>query len=201
MQIFNQDAGKYMAQFSSEFKDSFLKLLATRHSTNRVSAHTVYQEYIADRYHVHLNATCWGSLTAFVKHLGKESHCKVEETEEGWFLTYIDRDPEAVRRQNLDRRRLKNEKDELFIERELLDEQIKRANEEIVEVQSVFPKTTISLVEPFKKKRKHFSELMAELPETKQIEQKKEPKSCLEILVSQKKERDQRRDYKRRRRN
>lgn len=51
----------------------------------------VYQEYISHKEHLHMNATRWMSLTGFVKWLGREGKCIVEETEKGWFITYIDR--------------------------------------------------------------------------------------------------------------
>ena len=28
-------------------------------------------------------------------------HCKVDETEKGWFIAYIDRDPETIERQKV----------------------------------------------------------------------------------------------------
>lgn len=36
---------------------------------------------IADKQHVHMNATKWDTLTTFVKYLGKQGHCLVDETE------------------------------------------------------------------------------------------------------------------------
>ena len=60
----------------------------------------VYQEYIHDRHHTHMNSTQWETLTDFVKWLGKEGHCVVDETEKGWFIQYVDRDPETIRRQD-----------------------------------------------------------------------------------------------------
>jgi DNA/RNA-binding protein KIN17 len=59
----------------------------------------VYQEYIADKNHIHMNATCWSSLTGLCKHLGKEGMCVVDETEKGWFVQYIDRDPKLRAKQ------------------------------------------------------------------------------------------------------
>jgi hypothetical protein len=59
------------------------------HPASRVSAKVVYNEFIADRNHVHMNSTRWLTLTEFVKHLGREGKCKVEETEKGWFITLI----------------------------------------------------------------------------------------------------------------
>ena len=35
-------------------------------------ANNVYQEYINDRDHVHMNSTQWETLTEFVKWLGRE---------------------------------------------------------------------------------------------------------------------------------
>lgn len=40
--------------------------------TKRVGANVVYQEYISDREHLHMNSTQWETLTEFVKWLGKE---------------------------------------------------------------------------------------------------------------------------------
>lgn len=36
-------------------------------------ANTVYQEYVANRHHVHMNSTQWPTLTDFVKWLGRNS--------------------------------------------------------------------------------------------------------------------------------
>jgi hypothetical protein len=54
-----------------------------------VSAKNVYNEFIADRHHIHMNSTKWLTLTEFVKHLGRTGQCKVDETEKGWFITLI----------------------------------------------------------------------------------------------------------------
>ena len=74
------------------------QLRVARYGTKRVAANQVYQEYISDKLHLHMNATKWPTLTDFVKHLGKESLCEVQETEKGWFITYNDRDPEMLAR-------------------------------------------------------------------------------------------------------
>jgi hypothetical protein len=75
-----------------------LFLPARRHPASRVAAKVVYNEFIADRNHIHMNSTCWLTLTEFVKYLGREGKCKVEETEKGWFITLI-RVSTAVARQ------------------------------------------------------------------------------------------------------
>lgn len=63
--------------------------IPARHPHSRISAQVVYNEYIQDRNHVHMNSTIWLTLTDFVKHLGRKGYCKVEETPKGWFITLI----------------------------------------------------------------------------------------------------------------
>ncbi|KAG7162054.1 DNA/RNA-binding protein KIN17-like [Homarus americanus] len=110
--LFAEDPDKYLDSFSQEFLDGYTSLLKRRFGTKRVQANNVYQEYIQDRHHIHMNATQWETLTDFVKWLGREGHCVVDETEKGWYVAYIDRDPETIRRQEQLKRREKFEKDE-----------------------------------------------------------------------------------------
>ena len=53
----------------------------------------VYNEYINDRHHIHMNSTNFLTLTDFVKHLGREGICRVDETPKGWFISLIMKDP------------------------------------------------------------------------------------------------------------
>jgi len=55
-----------------EFKDGYLDLLRRQFGTKRVKANQVYQDYINDRDHVHMNSTQWETLTEFIKWLGRE---------------------------------------------------------------------------------------------------------------------------------
>ena len=41
----------------------------------------------------------WSTLTGFVMWLGRNGLCEVESTPKGWYITYIDRSPEALARQ------------------------------------------------------------------------------------------------------
>lgn len=43
-----------------------------------------------------MNATKWYTLTEFVKYLGREGKCTVEETPKGWFIKLIQKDPKEV---------------------------------------------------------------------------------------------------------
>lgn len=110
--LFAENPDEYLDSFSQEFQEGYLSLLKRRFGTKRVHANNVYQEYIHDRHHVHMNATKWETLTDFVKWLGREGHCVVDETEKGWFVAYVDRDPETLLRQKKQQRRERHEKDE-----------------------------------------------------------------------------------------
>jgi DNA/RNA-binding protein KIN17 len=59
-----------------------------------------------------MNATQWETLTEFIKWLGREGKCVVDETEKGWFVAYIDRDPAAVAAQEAKAKKAKMDKDD-----------------------------------------------------------------------------------------
>jgi DNA/RNA-binding protein KIN17 len=77
-----------------------------------MNANNVYQEVIQDKHHIHMNATKWTTLSDFVQYLGKTSKCIVEETERGWYVTYIERDPTILAQQENYERRVESEKRE-----------------------------------------------------------------------------------------
>nr|CAD1817099.1 unnamed protein product [Ananas comosus var. bracteatus] len=80
MQVFGQNPDRIVGGFSEEFERAFLDLMRRSHRFSRVAATVVYNEYIADRHHVHMNSTQWATLTEFVKYLGRTGQCKVEDT-------------------------------------------------------------------------------------------------------------------------
>ncbi len=66
---------------ASQFEKSFLELLSRRFGCRRVSANIVYNEYISDKLHTHMNSTIFETLTNFVKYLGRTGKCVIDETE------------------------------------------------------------------------------------------------------------------------
>jgi DNA/RNA-binding protein KIN17 len=76
-----------------------MTLLRTRHMTNRVQANKVYNEYIQDKDHVHMNATRWVTLGGFVATIGKAGLARVEEDDKGLWITWIDNRPETLSKQ------------------------------------------------------------------------------------------------------
>lgn len=127
--LFAENPDEYVDSFSKEFEDGYCELLKRRFGTKRVHANIVYQEYIADREHVHMNSTMWETLTDFVKWLGREGKCIVDYTEKGWFVQYVDRDPETIRRQEAVRAKEKMDMDDEERTAQFIQKQIERAAE------------------------------------------------------------------------
>ncbi|KAF0287116.1 DNA/RNA-binding protein KIN17 [Amphibalanus amphitrite] len=128
--LFAENANEYLDSFSKEFEEGYLELLRRQFGTKRVNANNVYQEYIAFKEHLHMNATQWETLTEFVKYLGREGKCTVDETEKGWFVTYIDRDPETLARQEALAKKEKMDKDDQERMLEFIERQVEKAKEQ-----------------------------------------------------------------------
>ncbi|XP_058066799.1 DNA/RNA-binding protein KIN17 [Anopheles bellator] len=128
--LFADNAGRFIDGFSQEFLTGYLQILRRQFGTKRVAANKVYQEYIADRHHLHMNATKWHSLSDFVKFLGRNGHCVVDETDKGWFITYIDRDPETLAMQEKMAKKQKMDKDDAERLAEFIEQQVQRGKTE-----------------------------------------------------------------------
>ena len=82
---------------------------------------------VANKEHIHMNATKWHSLTDFAKYLGQEGICRVEETEKGIHVAWIDNSPDALRRQDAIKKRERMERGDEEREQRQIQEQVKRA--------------------------------------------------------------------------
>ncbi|KAG0335277.1 hypothetical protein BG004_000064 [Podila humilis] len=118
---------KYINNYSAEFQRDFMKLLSTRYGTRRVNANLVYQEFIADRTHLHMNSTKWATLSEFTMHLGKEGLAVVDETPKGWFITWVDNSPKTLARQEAIAKKERMEMDDEQREQKLIQQQIDKA--------------------------------------------------------------------------
>ncbi|PSR93182.1 DNA/RNA-binding protein [Actinidia chinensis var. chinensis] len=67
MEVFGQNPNRIVEGYSEEFETTFLDHMKRSHRFSCVAATVVYNEYIADRHHVHMNSTQWATLTEFVK--------------------------------------------------------------------------------------------------------------------------------------
>ena len=59
MELFAQNPEHYLDELSNEFETNFLTLLGRRFNTTKVDANKVYNEFIQDKEHMHMNATKW----------------------------------------------------------------------------------------------------------------------------------------------
>ncbi|KAL8170213.1 hypothetical protein V2J09_022017 [Rumex salicifolius] len=122
MQIFSQNPNRIIEGYTEEFESTFMDHMKRSHRFSRIAATVVYNEYINDRHHVHMNSTKWATLTEFVKHLGRTGQCKVEETPKGWFITYIDRDSETLFKERQKNKRIRAD----IVEEEKNEREIRR---------------------------------------------------------------------------
>ena len=75
-----------------------------------------------------MNATRWVSLTEFIKHLGRSGIVRVDETEKGLFIAWIDNSPKALARAEAYKKKERAVTSDEQRERMLIAEQIERAN-------------------------------------------------------------------------
>lgn len=127
MLVVGEDPKKAINEYSRNFHEDFMRQLRTSHGTKSVHINHFYQEYIANKAHTHMNATKWPSLTEYAKYLGREGICRVEETEKGLQIAWIDTSPEALKRAEAIRRKEMQDKGDEERELRLIREQQKRA--------------------------------------------------------------------------
>jgi len=77
-----------------------------------------------------MNATRWVTLTEFVKYLGRSGIARVDETEKGWFIAWIDNSPKALAKQEASLKKDRMTRDDEQRERALIAEQIEKARVE-----------------------------------------------------------------------
>ena len=118
-----EDPAKYINHYSDLFHQDYMALLKRRWGTTRVHCNVVYCEYVAHKEHYHMNATQWTTLTQYVNWLGEQGICEVDFQDDGtgmngsqgnrggWYIKYIDRDPETERRKQEIDRLAKKQKD------------------------------------------------------------------------------------------
>lgn len=125
--LFGENTGKYLHSYSKDFEKAFNDILRRQFNEKRVHANVVYQQYISDKQHVHMNSTCWVTLSSFVRHLGRTEKAIIEETEKGWYITWCLKDPETEAKEKRAAKKEKMVKDDEERIKEYIDAQIERA--------------------------------------------------------------------------
>lgn len=77
-----------------------------------------------------MNATRWVTLTEFTKYLGRAGIVRVDETERGLYVSWIDNSPQALARQEAIQKKDRQHMDDEQRERKLIAEQIEKAKEQ-----------------------------------------------------------------------
>jgi Domain of Kin17 curved DNA-binding protein len=126
MLVIGENSKATIDQFSAEFLREFVTLLKTTHQEKKVQLNHFYQQVISKKDHIHLNATKWSSLTEFCKYLGREGICRVEETEKGLFISWIDNSPETLRRRDAVLKKERQDKGDEEREQKQIQEQVER---------------------------------------------------------------------------
>ncbi|CAM9519623.1 unnamed protein product [Pylaiella littoralis] len=127
MRIFAENPEAVMKQYSEDFEKEFLDVLSRRHGTKRVRASLVYNEFIAHKTHTHMNSTQWETLTSFVLYLGKMGKAVADETEKGWYIQWVDRDPRLLAMQEAAARREKTDLDDVEKQARAIEKQMQAA--------------------------------------------------------------------------
>lgn len=127
MLLIGENSKAAIDKYSSEFQREFVELLRTTHGEKKVHVNHFYQQVISNKSHTHMNATKWSSLTQFAAHLGREGIARVEETEKGLFISWIDNRPETLKRREAVLRKERQDKGDEEREQRLIREQVERA--------------------------------------------------------------------------
>jgi len=125
--LFGDNPGKYLHSYSKDFSKAFNDILRRQYNEKRVHANVVYQQYISDKQHVHMNSTCWVTLTSYVRHLGRTGKAIIDETEKGWYITWCLKDPETEAKEKRAAKKEKMAKDDEERIKEYIDAQVERA--------------------------------------------------------------------------
>jgi len=125
--LFGENTGKYLHSYSKDFEKAFTDILKRQYNEKRVQINVVYQQYIGDKEHVHMNSTCWVTLTSFVKHLGRTGKAVIDETEKGWYVTWVQKDQDTLDKEKKAAKKERMVKDDEEKVRDYIDVQIELA--------------------------------------------------------------------------
>lgn len=127
MLLIGENSKAAIDKYSGEFQREFIELLRTTHGEKKVHVNHFYQQVISNKSHTHMNATKWTSLTQFAAFLGREGIARVEETEKGLFISWIDNRPETLKRREAVMKKERQDKGDEEREQKLIQEQVERA--------------------------------------------------------------------------
>ncbi|KAH8433868.1 putative C2H2 finger domain protein (Kin17) [Aspergillus melleus] len=86
-----------------------------------------------------MNSTKWTSLSQFAAYLGREGLVRVEETEKGLFVSYIDRSPETMKRREAIMKKERQDRGDEEREQRQIQEQVERAQQNAEKEEEIDP--------------------------------------------------------------
>ena len=90
-----------------------------------------------------MNSTCWVTLTSFVKHLGRTGKAIIDETEKGWYVTWVQKDQDTLDKEKKAAKKERMVKDDEEKVKDYIDAQIERAKEQSTLDESEFEATEL----------------------------------------------------------
>jgi len=128
--LFGESSGSYLHGYSKDFEKGFNDILKRQYNERRVHANVVYQQYISDKEHVHMNSTVWVTLTSYVKHLERTKKAIIDETEKGWYITWVEKTEEQKEREARDAKKSKMFRNDEELTQMYIEQQIEKAKAE-----------------------------------------------------------------------
>jgi len=125
--LFGENPADYLSTYSKDFEKGYSDILKRQYPGKRVHANVVYQQYIGYKEHTHMNSTCWVTLTSFLKHLGRTGKAVCDETEKGWFVTWVEKDQDQLEFEQRMNKKEKMVKDDEEKVKEYIEAQIEKA--------------------------------------------------------------------------
>jgi DNA/RNA-binding protein KIN17 len=155
MKLFLENEEYFTEKFSTEFQEEFLEIFKRKYQDKVVLATEVYDSLINEsRNHIHLNSTKWTSLDEFVIYLGKNSICKVDQSQKGWIIRLIQSDEKEKKISQVKEKIEVKYEDRKWRELEkLIDAAKKLEKEEIVVTKDDGPIEPIKIVLPTQSER------------------------------------------------
>ncbi|KAG9395284.1 Domain of Kin17 curved DNA-binding protein [Carpediemonas membranifera] len=159
LRVFSENQDAYLRKLSGKFHGGMMRIISTRYARTAVLMNTVYNEYIGDPHHVHMNATRWTSLSGYTQWLASIGMVWAEERPEGWYVRYIDKDPTATKLrlegEEREKARARAEREaRAEMEEQRLVEAVEDIPEAVVEAAVEAPKTIKKVLKRGKKEKR-----------------------------------------------
>lgn len=81
MKVFSQNSREMLLEYSLIFIKNYMELLRKHPKNKFVNSNRIYQDYISNKEHVHMNSTRWSTLSEFLFYLKDNKIILIEDNE------------------------------------------------------------------------------------------------------------------------